>query len=1034
MAAGIDDGSLTRRAPVPSAREAASGKVVTTSALPALGGPASVAFGEVLSQRVKDRFVSVVRDLHIKRVLEGQPVKPALVLGLQGFIKSFPARLQAVSFVYVVLALNLDNKAISAISVAQVFITVVVGLVIAYIADRISRLVMLGVSTVLFGGVALLFGIWPTVFVFVLSTLGQTAIGTAGTAPTNSLLADYYPPEARGRLYGFTAAIGTVGSTVWGIPAGFVVRSLHFQGAYVLGSLIFAATAAMCLMLREPERGRWDLIRLGASDEVADRTRKPPTIAETLRIGRSVNTLRRVCLARAFLAASGQVMLPIVLLSLIHAAKAGPVVVGVIITVQALFTLVGVELGGLLADRVLMANPNRIMTLLGWTWFVNLVVLVVYASTANLFILLPLYIVQSVVSTAPQVAETALVSHVAPARIRTFGLQLPEVYGLVGAVLILPFIGAFGSSLSVVFVVGALIGSIGSVVFLTAKVDVERDMESARLSVLAEQEMADAAQAGQAKLLVGRGIKVAYDGVQVLFGVDFDLEDGELVALLGTNGAGKSTLLRAIAGLAEPNGGAIFLAGRDTTHAPPHELAELGVVSMPGGKGVFPTMSVRDNLRAAAWSLTPAEADARIHAALDFFPRLRERHDTVAGNLSGGEQQMLALAQAMVMKPRLLLVDELSLGLAPAIVEDLLQALVRLHEEGTTVVLVEQSVDLALSVAKRAVFMEKGEVRFDGPADELRRRPELLRSVYIKGTRSRSGTSVAARSRAVRVAAGATVLETTDLSVSYGGVHALRNAAVTVAAGEIVGLIGPNGAGKTTLFDAICGFVPATGSVRVAGRDVSTASPAERSALGLARSFQDARLFPALSVLENVLLALHRHAGLETTAALAALRLPQSRKAEAKLRAKAEAILESVGLADDVDKVPAELSTGMRRVLDFGCMMAAQPDILLLDEPSSGIAQAEAEELAPLLDRVRRELGCGILLIEHDMSLLTSVADRLVGMVLGETIVEGTVDEVTGDPRLVAAYLGTSERVLARSGAAQLGGAAVQAQLPEAYP
>jgi ABC-type branched-subunit amino acid transport system ATPase component/sugar phosphate permease len=1023
MAAGLESETsvVTRRGVVPSEREASHGVVADTTALPVVSVEAPRPAG--LRERVEGRFVSIARDLNVKRVLEGQPARPALVIGIQGFLKSFPSRLQSVSYAFVILYLGLDSRAISEISVAQTFITVTLGLVVAYIADRVSRLKMVGFSTVVFGAVALLFGIWPTVFVFVLSTLGQTALGTAGTAPTNSLLTDYYPPEARGRLFGFTAAIGTLGATLWAIPAGFVVDAIGFQSSYVLGSLVFAGTAVLCLLLREPERGRWDRIRLGASEEVAGRKRQAPTVAESLRVVRSVNTLRRVCLARAFLAASGQVMVPIVLLALIHASNAGPIVVGVIIAVQSVATLVGVEMGGLLADRVLLTNPGRIMQLLGLIWFVNLAVLVVYATTANLAILLPLFVIQSVVSTAPQVAETALVSQVTPARVRTLGLQMPDVYGLCGALLILPFLGAFGSSLSTVFIVGAVIGSGGAIVFLTATVDVAKDMESARLAVLTEQQAADAEATGQSKLLVARGVEVEYDGVQVLFGVDIDIDDGELVALLGTNGAGKSTLLHAFAGLAEPSGGAIFLAGRDTTHAPPHELAHLGVVSMPGGKGVFATMTVTDNLRTAGWLLPADEAKRRIDDAMDFFPRLSERRDTLAGNLSGGEQQMLALAQAMVMTPRLLLVDELSLGLAPAVVEQLLQALVKVHEAGTTVVLVEQSVDLALSVARRAVFMEKGEIRFDGPAEELRARPELLRSVYIKGTRGRSATRTAARPRRSIADAGTVVLDASGLSVSYGGVLALNNADVSVAAGEIVGLIGPNGAGKTTLFDAICGFLPATGTVTVAGRDVSAATPAQRSALGLARSFQDARLFPALSVLENVLLALHRRGGLETSAALSALWLPQSRKAEAKLRAQAEAVLESVGLIGDRDKVPAELSTGMRRVLDLGCMMAAQPDILLLDEPSSGIAQAEAEELAPLLDRIRRELGCGLLIIEHDMSLLTAVADRLVGMVLGETIVTGSVDEVTGDERVVAAYLGTTERVLHRSGRARLASA-----------
>jgi branched-chain amino acid transport system ATP-binding protein len=261
------------------------------------------------------------------------------------------------------------------------------------------------------------------------------------------------------------------------------------------------------------------------------------------------------------------------------------------------------------------------------------------------------------------------------------------------------------------------------------------------------------------------------------------------------------------------------------------------------------------------------------------------------------------------------------------------------------------------------------------------------------------------------------VLDVRDLSVRYGGVQALDGATLSVRAGEVVGLIGPNGAGKTTLFDAVCGFVPMTsGTVVVSGHDVTGAGARERAGRGLARSFQDARLFPALTVTDNLLLALHRTGGLESSAAMAALWMPQSRKAEAQLRRRAGVLIEAFGLGAARDKVPGELSTGTRRILDVALQMAAEPDVLLLDEPSAGIAQAEAEELGPLLDRVRRDLGCGLLVIEHDMSLLTTLCDRMVGMVLGQTVVEGTVAEVTSDPRMVAAYLGTSDRALARSG------------------
>jgi branched-chain amino acid transport system ATP-binding protein len=245
----------------------------------------------------------------------------------------------------------------------------------------------------------------------------------------------------------------------------------------------------------------------------------------------------------------------------------------------------------------------------------------------------------------------------------------------------------------------------------------------------------------------------------------------------------------------------------------------------------------------------------------------------------------------------------------------------------------------------------------------------------------------------------------------------VSGASLDVGAAEIVGIVGPNGAGKTTLFDAVSGFVPTTGGViAVHGTDVTGLRPDERARLGLARSFQDARLFSSLTVVENIQVAMERHAAAAASAAMSALWLPQVRTAERRLRRRAEGLIELLGLGSFRDKFVSELSTGSRRIVDLACVMATDPELLLLDEPSSGIAQAEAEELGPLLERIRRDVGCGLLVIEHDIRLLGSIADRLVGMVRGETIATGAVDDVLSDPVLVAAYLGTSERVLARSG------------------
>jgi ABC-type branched-subunit amino acid transport system ATPase component len=237
-----------------------------------------------------------------------------------------------------------------------------------------------------------------------------------------------------------------------------------------------------------------------------------------------------------------------------------------------------------------------------------------------------------------------------------------------------------------------------------------------------------------APVLEVRDLHVAYGRVTVLHGVDFSVREGEMVALLGTNGAGKSTLLRAISGIVSPKSGTVLLDGRDVTGARPPALVRRGLVQMPGGRATFPGLTVGENLRIAALVIPPDERAARTRDVVARLPVLRDRNAQLAGALSGGQQQQLALARALIARPRVLLVDELSLGLAPLVVHDLLAVLDELRRDGMAVVLVEQHVDLALDVADRAYFLERGEVRFEGRTGDLRGRTDLLRAVFLAGT------------------------------------------------------------------------------------------------------------------------------------------------------------------------------------------------------------------------------------------------------------------------------------------------------------
>jgi branched-chain amino acid transport system ATP-binding protein len=366
------------------------------------------------------------------------------------------------------------------------------------------------------------------------------------------------------------------------------------------------------------------------------------------------------------------------------------------------------------------------------------------------------------------------------------------------------------------------------------------------------------------------------------------------------------------------------------------------------------------------------------------------------------------------------MIDELSIGLAPVVVEQLLPVLRDVREQGTTIILVEQSVNVALTVAETAYFMEKGEIRFSGATSELLGRPDLLRSVFLEGAGRAASTVAAAPRRAPVATNGEAALETHELTRAFGGLKAVDAVSFTVAPGEVVGIIGPNGAGKTTLFDLISGFTPSdAGAIRLAGHDISRLAPNRRALLGLGRSFQDARLFPAMTVDEAIAVSLERFIGSKDPVS-AALHLPNTFDAEQKVAKRVDELVELMGLGAFRTKFLRELSTGSRRIVDLACVVAHRPTVILFDEPSSGIAQRETEALGPLLLRIRDGLGAALLVIEHDIPLVRSVSDRLLAMDQGRLIADGDPTTVLSHPDVVASYLGTDAHVLARSGAPTL--------------
>jgi ABC-type branched-subunit amino acid transport system ATPase component len=262
----------------------------------------------------------------------------------------------------------------------------------------------------------------------------------------------------------------------------------------------------------------------------------------------------------------------------------------------------------------------------------------------------------------------------------------------------------------------------------------------------------------------------------------------------------------------------------------------------------------------------------------------------------------------------------------------------------------------------------------------------------------------------------AAALDVRDVAVAFGGVRAVDGVSLEIAPGEIVGLVGPNGSGKTTLLDAISGQVRCTrGEVLLDGEDLVDHLPEDRAELGVVRSFQDCRLYPELSVEEVLLVSedARRLSGVLSTT----LHAPWARRAEREKRAAVGQVIEAFGLGRFRGHRISELSTGTRRVVDLASIVLAKPRLLLLDEPTSGIAQREAEAFAPLLRRIHEITGATIVLVEHDVPLVFSLSSRVVVMETGRVASQGPPEQVRVDPAALAAYLGASAEAIARSGA-----------------
>lgn len=231
-------------------------------------------------------------------------------------------------------------------------------------------------------------------------------------------------------------------------------------------------------------------------------------------------------------------------------------------------------------------------------------------------------------------------------------------------------------------------------------------------------------------LLELENVHTYYGQIHALKGISLQVNQGEVVALIGSNGAGKSTTLRTISGIARPRSGSVKLNGQVLNKVAPHDITRMGIGHVPEGRRIFPLLSVRENLEVGAFTVPQKEVAGRIEAAFDLFPRLKERLNQMGGTLSGGEQQMLAMARGLTLEPRILLLDEPSMGLAPVLVDSIFDIIESLHAKGTTILLVEQNARMALRVADRGYILQTGEIVMTDNAKTLAE-SEIVRKVYL---------------------------------------------------------------------------------------------------------------------------------------------------------------------------------------------------------------------------------------------------------------------------------------------------------------
>jgi ABC-type branched-subunit amino acid transport system ATPase component/predicted MFS family arabinose efflux permease len=637
---------------------------------------------------------------------------------------------------------HVSNGTIVFLSVASGSFLVLGALPMGWMADRFRRAPIIGWAGVVFAAMVVCSGLAVNVFTFFWARFG-VGVAKASNLPVNgSMLADTYPIGIRGRI---AAANGLAAGTLAAISPLAVggIAALAGGGAgwrwsfFVLGAPV-AVIAVLAFRLPEPPRGQFEMAEV-LGEVVHDERPAPISIEAAFSRLLRIRTVKTSILAFAAIG-FGLFTTPVLgSLFLQNHYHLDALQRGLAFTAGNAGALVVLPIIGRKYDALYRQSPSKALALIGFSVIPAAALAPIQYFMPNAVLWVVLSIPQTILLSTAYFMFAPIFQSIVPYRLRGLGTALGAIY--------IFFIGATGGALLSALLTNAfgvrtallalLIPStiIGGLLIVRSSSFIRNDLSLVVAELQEELEEHERQKLGpdHVPIMQVNNIDFSYGNVQVLFDVGFEVRRGEVLALLGTNGAGKSTILQAIAGLGTPSRGVVRLNGRNITYVAPEQRARLGIQLLPGGKGVFPAMTVRENLEMGSflYRADQEDRDRRVTRVLELFPILAERREFLAGALSGGQQQMLALGRVLLHDPELLIIDELSLGLSPIVVHELIQVVEQLKASGLTLIVVEQSLNVAAAISDRAIFLEKGQVRFDGPTQELIERDDLARAVFL---------------------------------------------------------------------------------------------------------------------------------------------------------------------------------------------------------------------------------------------------------------------------------------------------------------